>query len=77
MIKRLASFVGRGALDFNSVETSFTTEIQIPVVTFTGQVRGKPMPIKYILNPDQVDDMSEVNWSLFHNGVAAGLKIKK
>ncbi len=77
MKRRLSSFVGRGALDLNSEKTSLTEEIQIPSIGFVGTVRGKSMPVNFILNQESPEDLSEIDWALFHNGVAAGLKVKK
>ena len=35
------------------------------------------MPVQFILNQEDHEDLSDIDWSLFHNGVAAGLKVKK
>lgn len=72
--KRLAGFIGRGCLDFNSEENSMTEVIYIPEINLDGKVKDKSMLVKCVFDPEKPEDISFINWASFHNGVAAGLR---
>ena len=72
--KRLAGFIGRGCLDFNSEENSMTEVIYIPEINLDGKVKEKSMVVKCVFDPEKPEDISFINWASFHNGVAAGLR---
>lgn len=73
--ERLSSFVGRGALDFNSEESSLTEHIESPKICLTGQLDIQKFNLNYVFNSENPEDLSMMNWAQFHNGVATALKI--
>ena len=75
LCERLSAFVGRGALDLNTVNVGMVDVIDIPVINTTGNWKAKDLKFPFIFNPDVKEDRSAMNWSDFHNGVATALSI--
>jgi hypothetical protein len=73
--ERLSMFIGRGALDLNTVKVGMVDLIEIPTINTSGNLQGNNIRFNYIFNFEQREDKSAMNWVNFHNGVATALSI--
>jgi anaphase-promoting complex subunit 1 len=72
MIRSLASPVGRGMVTLNSLNPILAEPIPIPPLV----LQGRCPPTNATISPDSLSlDMTV--WPEYHNGVAAGLRIRK
>ena len=74
---RLSTFVGRGALDFNTEEMSLTEVVEIPKINVTGQIPQNNVKVAYIFDRENPANYEQMSWAEFHNGVAVGLQISR
>ena len=72
-LRQLAKSVGRGALQFGTVQTLPTETLRIPKINQTGFA---PMTESYMQVEFKDDSSKDVlQWPEFHNGVASAMKI--